>query len=518
MENYEAFDKLAMILLQQVINNVTDATTQQTIQSLHNIYDESIDKKNFFAYLEERYKNENATALIIILEYLYLVTESETILEKELEVLEKYAKTEHLDFYYSLFLKWQNTLRIFVSQEKNLNYIRLRNLHTSLISRYKNLINFSLEYIPIEERNNDQIVIFITQISGEKHGPTRNLTDYAYTLQKKLGKKVFVVIAYDMPSRHTFITAYPYINYTEFNYSEELEGAQSHECLGETIPFYGTKLQEGNEQDTLEIIKYVHSLKPGLIYNMGGNNILADICGEFTTEVTLPFSNNFPITDAKYIILPRNLNAFDSEVQNFIENKGQEIIESVFVYKLDEAITLRKKEDFGFKEKNFVISIVGGRLAEEVTGTFVEKLNEYMSKNQDAVVLLVGTYDSFETKKRQFLHLDRINFIGFQNDLRGVLEAVDVYLNPPRKGGGTSGAEALAQGVPVVTLPFFDVGYTVGDYFTCEDMDKIFETLHRYYVDKDFYALQSKRGLEQVEKITNTEQVIKDILKVVLQS
>ena len=48
-------------------------------------------------------------------------------------------------------------------------------------------------HISATDRNEDLIIIFISQVLGLEHGPTKTLFDRAYILQKKMGKRVFII-------------------------------------------------------------------------------------------------------------------------------------------------------------------------------------------------------------------------------------------------------------------------------------------------------------------------------------
>ena len=86
-------------------------------------------------------------------------------------------------------------------------------------------------------------------------------------------------------------------------------------------------------------------------------------------------------------------------------------------------------------------------------------------------------------------------------------------MNPPRKDGGTSSIEALAEGKPVITYPYYDVAYSVGDAFICNSEDEMILLLDRYNSDSEFYESQQKIGYQRVLEVTDTESVLDHVLK-----
>jgi glycosyltransferase involved in cell wall biosynthesis len=61
-------------------------------------------------------------------------------------------------------------------------------------------------------------------------------------------------------------------------------------------------------------------------------------------------------------------------------------------------------------------------------------------------------------------------------DLSGILRISDIYVNPPRMGGGLSVAEAMAEGLAVVSLAGSDGGDKTGE-LALADMDAYMEHL-----------------------------------------
>ena len=56
----------------------------------------------------------------------------------------------------------------------------------------------------------------------------------------------------------------------------------------------------------------------------------------------------------------------------------------------------------------------------------------------------------------------RVLALATRDDLPGILRNCDIYVNPPRMGGGFSVAEAMAEGLPVTAFSGSDGGDKVG--------------------------------------------------------
>ncbi|MBV8633244.1 MAG: glycosyltransferase [Burkholderiaceae bacterium] len=87
-----------------------------------------------------------------------------------------------------------------------------------------------------------------------------------------------------------------------------------------------------------------------------------------------------------------------------------------------------------------------------------------------------------------------------RDDIRGVLRTADIYVNPPRVGGGFSVAEAMAEGLPVTALKNSDGGDKIGDA-AASDMDAYFADLEALIADA---ALRKSRGAAMRMSFTQT--------------
>jgi glycosyltransferase involved in cell wall biosynthesis len=290
------------------------------------------------------------------------------------------------------------------------------------------------------------------------------------------------------------------------------DGNFTIDYLGIKIHGYQIRVNKDCREELVELLQEIYAWKPYLIYNMGSENLIADLCGSFTTEVTIPFSSNYPISDGEYLILARNLQKNDTEFTDYIEKKKQTLIESIFVYKLQDPLKKYIKSDFDIPERSFVIVIVGARLDVEIDDGFVEILRQLLAQDLAYYLVFMGYFTRFEERKNKIGFADRIKYLGFQDDVRGVINIADIYLNPPRKGGGTSSVEALSEGVPVLTLPECDVANSVGEQFIYSDLKELPALVSRYKNDREFYRQQSKNALEQAERAINTEEVLRDVL------
>lgn len=105
---------------------------------------------------------------------------------------------------------------------------------------------------------------------------------------------------------------------------------------------------------------------------------------------------------------------------------------------------------------------VGARLGEEIGGEWAQRMIALLRERSDLAWVLVGGTGACPPALRD-APLERLRFVPHQADLRSVLRCCDLYLNPPRMGGGFSVAEAMAEGLAVVSLGDSDGGDKLGE-------------------------------------------------------
>lgn len=165
-----------------------------------------------------------------------------------------------------------------------------------------------------------------------------------------------------------------------------------------------------------------------------------------------------------------------------------------------------KREAFSLGKEDFVLTTVGRRLESELTEDFIDAVFEKLLVHERIKWLVVGGKNEYlwarcseEIKDRQVV------YIPFEDDLPALYQICDVYLNPPRMGGGTSIRWAMHAGLPCAllstpsdALPEIGVENAAGD--TIEEM---MEYVLRLFESPDFYQAESAKFRDRILNLEN---------------
>lgn len=426
--------------------------------------------------------------------------------------LEKWLKELLILVIDSKELNWQNKYFIFyqvghmVFMEPKLNTKEVQILNWKLLDQTKRLlireIRLPIRRLNDAELNNDYAVVIIEQYLTEQHGPTKTVLDRCSVLQKKLNKKILIINTAElMPS----VGVIPFFDAAFGSYIENYLNVNSVEWNGREFSFYQCINDMPNIDEIENLIQAVLRIKPSTVLLVGGSSLLAGIINEYIPVLTVGTTfSGLATTLTDYQIMPENKLLGCEKILKEVGRDMNSIIKGRFTFSLKEQTEMHTRQEYGINDSDFVIALIGARLEDEIT----DELWNMFSRIVDShiKIILIGPYGCYEEKMEKHSKLnEHVINLGFCNDVLSIVELCDIYVNPYRRGGGTSAVEAMVKGKPVVTMDYGDVTSVVDDRFICSSYDEMADIIMRYYNDKKYYDYQSKNAIELANKCLDSD-------------
>ncbi|MBM7868334.1 hypothetical protein GTO89_15880 [Heliobacterium gestii] len=402
-----------------------------------------------------------------------------------------------------LFLYWQIVRRGFLDRRYRTleNDLRFWRLHRALVHAHAKLLPEPPQWIPAAERDSERVVVITNQYLGLQHGPTMTALDRAHALQSKLGKKVVLINAAEMPRSLPLPFFLPFLATFKGNLSRiDLTRFQ-----GQAFPFYQCKDEMPNVEEMMKILAFIKEIRPAFILSIGGNNITADLCSRIAPVATLGCVSGLAVSEGQFFLPWGDLVKEDEEKATQLGIAAERIISCDFTFYIRPQRKKLSRADLGIDEKAFVLAIVGGRLDEEVQPAYAQELDRFLEGNPEAFIAFAGHFERYEKYRAAYPSFaGQSCFAGYQDDILAFNEVCDAYLNPPRTGGGTSALEALYMGNPVFTQPRGDVAYVAGPRYHMDGFAAIETFMARWQADASFRDAERAAARLRAGELTDT--------------
>lgn len=510
---------------QELLNNINYLWGPQLINRMGNWaelenYLESASEeqwKQIQHYVVENWEKLNVYAQIYAASALLAYTNDAIWMEKMLDVaLDSNLPTEELYFLKSQLNSWMfvNNLLSTSSNIKKSHYLyeRVRN-------EYRTRVKLPAKKIPIKDRNEKFILVLTGQMLSLVHGPTKSVLDRCKVLIENIGKEVLLVNTAESSNQTGKIPLYRIMS---GNYIPELKNRELWEYKGCEIPY--VQLDVGKPYVPLNggmpqvewiqgLLDLILEYKPYQIVVMGGGAIVGELCSAIVDTMVISFCPSALVdTQADYQQIGRPLSSEDETIIQEYDLNRDSIISGVFTSDLKEQQYFYTRQELGIPKERFVAAVVGARLDEEVSEEFLHVLTEIVNKGY--FIVFMGKFDKgYEIIRQRYdaIHANCL-YLGMVEDILAHIECCDIYLNPTRRGGGTSSVEALSKGVPVITVGYGDVYTNVSDEFAVENYSQMIELASYYMTDKKFYQEKSFKAKQRAEVLLDTEHAFVDIM------
>jgi len=434
---------------------------------------------------------------------------------KNMIMLVKYSC--ELDYKQKYFLFQQINSMIFKYKNCNTDDItRLAwGLLEDILKSCKDSLKIDLKRIPVSERNQSISIVLVEQYLTEGHGPTKTALDRSYVLKTMFGQEVMIINTAEMltPANYVYIEGMDIANYIQ-----QYSNRENVSWKGETFRYYQCPQTMPSDDGILELVSFVQAIKPASIVLTGGTSLVAGVLNELVPVITVgTLLSRLAMTLADYQIVSRNMLEDATHFMEYMGKSTEHIIPGRFTYALKPQKNHITREALGIDEEAFAIAVVGGRLMDEVTDEFLTMFENCINRipdNKKVVIGVIGVCDNIDEKlQRHPILREKIIYTGIVKDILSVIEHFDLYVNPIRRGGGTSVIEAMYKKIPPVTVNYGDVAEIVGDQFCCQDYDEMVSIIKEYITNKKFYEAQAKLASKLADEYLDSSKEFSRIMK-----
>ncbi len=420
------------------------------------------------------------------------------ILDADYNILGEYNK---------YFLYWQMSDSTFQNtrlQSENIELGRTVLYRELYDAFYQALQVENFSWIPLEQRRQDLVFLFTSQFLKETHAPTKTALDRAYVLQKYLGKQVVIInTAMLIPQKGDT----PFYDRKQGEYLPEYCNNRQFSFRGEQFELFQCENQMPDLNTMYRLLQKVKEERPYCIISVGAGDICADLCGKTVPQIAIgTVFSEVAVTTARYQVIERELLASDYKQLQILGTAPENVKKAVFTFVFKKQEHHFMRAELGLPEMGVVLLITGWRLGNEVKDEFLHMLEEIIHKEESVQVVFMGLFEGYEKAMEGFPDLlEKSHYLPYQEDALAVTECCDIYVNPKRKGGGSSSAEALFMGLPVVTMPFGDVAAAAGEDFWVKDYEEMKDQICRYCQDKKYYEEMSSLARQRAEVLTDSK-------------
>ena len=363
------------------------------------------------------------------------------------------------------------------------------------IDKYDDIVT-----IPPDTRNKNLVFVIAQQVISFQHGPTKSALDRCKILMD-IGYEVVLINTAELLPR-VFDT--DFVGEVYCSYVEEYLNKEYIEWKGEKIPFFQCEQDMPNYLTIRQLIDVVKEQKPFFAVSIASGTIFEGILSKLIPVLGIPMTQSeLAISGASYQANSVQKNDKYYKSLNVLNLNENHIIDVLFGFSLLEQKEKHYRKEYGIDSNSFVIVTAGGRLQIELDEAFWNMFRKIVKEIPNVKLLIIGNYDVYEELSdiSQYIIL-----VGFVDDTLSYFEICDLYINPHRKGGGTSCVEAMYKGLPVVTDDYGDVATNAGEVFVVgSDYSNFPSVVLKYYEDKEFYKKQQQLAISRANKLLNAE-------------
>lgn len=488
-------------------------------KELRNLIEDYYERLDRWECAESRdYSKEESLRCRIFLASIFITADWNIYAPQCVTKTTEIIRTSNLPKENQLFLYKQISHLIFVKEslQKQENKVAVWKLFNSIVESYgREYCSGIYGPIPYEQRNHNLYIVITSQLLVEQHGPTKTALDRCKVLIEDMGKNVLLINTAECLSWEGF---YPFFGYGKGNYLKRLQQEEMLEWKGCKVPYFQCDENMPDPEMLRLLLQKIYEMRPEYIIDIGAQSVVANLCNMFQPVLGIGLCPSEVEQSCESIqAVGKKMTQDDYDLINQVNYDKSGIIESVFTSGLRAQSYTMTKEELGIHDDRFRIIIPGQRLDSEINEEFANLLKR-LPADQFAVYFC-GNFETFDKFIKCYPELGKLCYnLGFRDDIFAVYDHMDLFVNPIRRGNGTSCVEAMSKGIPVVTTRYGDVAINAGDDFIVNDYDQMYIRIMDLYHDtkkrEKYQLLAKERAAYLQDTTTELMRILRECRKI----
>lgn len=243
---------------------------------------------------QEELKDLNEKCKLYILSFLAKFYKKTEYINKMFEIILN-SKELNKDTKYFIFGQLNYIISTIQGSANEETILLQSKLYENILEEFNKEID-ECSFIPKEERNENFVIIFTSQLLSVGHGPTKTTLDICYSLIKYLNKRIILINTNDFLSDKGII---PIHNTVVANTENVIDNI----CYeGITIPYCKTKNKKPDLKEYINIVNIVKKYKPYLLFSIGDKCVIGDICKQIVPSAAICLGGTIPVTKSDFVI------------------------------------------------------------------------------------------------------------------------------------------------------------------------------------------------------------------------
>ncbi len=392
-------------------------------------------------------------------------------------------------WHYFMALPFDRVHRFSPFQRAKLNR-HARRIYMRLFEDADRGLSLNLTSLPKPQKNRRRVALSVAQFLGPRHAPTAAVMRMAKQLQMR-GFEAKIFNLNHIPTR----TGSAFYTPCLASVLDVFNGQKTIDLKDGIEAYFWQNRHYGLTQKSFDVfLDEVSDFAPDVWITLGPGNLYADLITSRIPSISMPMTSSLCIgLPGAYgsVEPPSDL---DIRLLAGVGITPEQTVDIPNGFALPPSGEPINRKQFGLKREDFAVAIVSNRPEHDLPPPYLDQLEALC---QAAPTLRLRGFGAVpkhvDWTKHPHLSKKMVH-CGFASDLFASLSGFDAVLNPPRQGGGTSAAFAMALGIPVFSLGGCDVATLVGEDFIWPDYERLLNDL------ADLAKAGPNEGLKQKAK------------------